>query len=118
MRISQYVNPEKRTCVVVISNFDEDVRRALKKAFKYSDDIRIIGELSYMNGEIKGIAKCAPDDTFDEERGLAIAEARAKRKYNTLFNRELGQFAHRILRRIADLQRDEDIDPSVHYPII
>jgi hypothetical protein len=121
MKVANYVNEAKRTCVVVISDCENDVRRRVRKLIenKYGDHIGFRGEFSYLNGPIRGKAKCSELDTFSAETGLKIARARAFNKYNDKYNEEL-QFLREELESLVDdlydLDRNEWEDETEYFP--
>lgn len=55
----------------------------MAKNFKYrvyKHDNEIIAISSFAGRDVKGIAKCDPRDTYSEQKGLALAEARCDNK--------------------------------------
>ena len=46
----------------------------------YKDDNKVIAVSSYAGRPVKGYAKCAPGDEFDEAAGRRLAEARCNQK--------------------------------------
>ena len=55
------------------------------KFFTYKNDkggMTTVAVSSYAGRKIKGYAKCSPEDTFDEEKGKQLAEARCRIKYS------------------------------------
>lgn len=55
----------------------------MAKNFKYrvyKHDNEIIAISTFAGRDVKGIAKCDPRDTYSEEKGIALAEARCDRK--------------------------------------
>lgn len=92
MKVSNYVNEAKRTCVTVISDCEFDVISKVRKEMKkrnINNEFIFRGDLSYLREPIRGKAKCSPEDTFDAELGLRISRARAFHNYNVRFNKEL-----------------------------
>jgi hypothetical protein len=121
MKISNYVNEEKRVCVVVISDCENDVRRRVAKLVQsqFGEDIYFRGNNSYLNGPFRGKARCAPDDEFNPETGLAIARARAFQKYGAAYNREIDYLIERLdnlAENLEDFYRDESNYAEDHYP--
>ena len=116
MRVRSYIDEQKRTCVVVIDDCENDVRRKLQKLFDsggYSLDVIFNGTRSYLIGPFRGKAKCAPEDEFDTVIGLKLARERAFEKYNRAFNRELDFIWNKLdtlLDDIEDLYKEEFID--------
>ena len=93
------VNKEKRTIVCIITTFD-DVPRRLGK-YGLADD-RYDENKSDMR-VYKGVAKCAPEDEWDEAYGRRLAEYRAARARQVDVNNELKDFIHGISRCIDNL---------------
>lgn len=80
--ITYYINEEKRTVVakMPLSTVANDIdNNCLKKGLKFIPAYREIKKYPHKN--IIGIAKCAPEDTFDIETGKRIAAARLLQKY-------------------------------------
>lgn len=46
----------------------------------YKHDNEIIAVSTFAGRDVKGIAKCDPRDTYDEAKGVALAEARCDNK--------------------------------------
>ena len=121
MKISNYVNEAKRTCVVVLSDCENDLRVRAIKLFnsQYWDDFGFHGYNSYINGPFRGKAKCSPEDEFNEETGLAIARARAFQKYIEAYNSEVDYLIERAYTLAGDLQdlfREHHEAPEFHFP--
>ena len=118
MRITSYVNEEKRTCVIVISDFAQDLNHDLRRIFKQSEDFIFLGCNSIIKTpiHIRGIAKCDPEDKFDAERGLAIAQERALKIYEATFNKELSKLQNRVMEGFESIRKKNVYNPSAHYP--
>lgn len=118
MRITPYVNEEKRTCVVVISDFAQELNHDLRRVFKQSRDLLFFGGDSIIDSptHIRGVAKCAPEDKFDAERGLAIAQERALKIYEATFNKELNKLQSRVMSGFESVRKRNVYNPSAHYP--
>lgn len=98
MKVNSYVNEEKRTCVVVISDCEDDVIRKVHRVTKgqFKEDFYFRGKNSWLAEKFIGKAKCAPEDEFDSEFGLDMARARAFAKYNAAYDREIDTLLDRI----------------------
>jgi len=94
MVVKQFVNEEKRTCVTVIMNAQNALRNKL-----FSTNIRGVAA-DIIPDRYVGIAKCAPDDEFDPEIGLALSRERAFLKFHKAWNRELNRVHRRINRNV------------------
>lgn len=99
MKIRNVVNEAKRTCVVIISDCEYDVIRKARKVFQANDEIVLRGNPKLvLADQYVGIAKCAPEDTFDEATGLELARERAYRQYNREYNKAIT----RIIDKLED----------------
>ena len=105
------VNKEKRTVVCIITTFD-DVARRLEK-YGLADD-RYNEDESDMR-VYKGIAKCAPEDEWDEAYGRRLAEYRAARARQVDVNNELKAYIHGISKCIDNLY-DYGLMKNPHRP--
>lgn len=107
------VNEEKRTVVCIITTVDDMADRLAKYGLaddQYDDieDVRIY----------KGIAKCCPQDTWDESYGKKLAEWRAARKRKTDINNEISDYIVSMYERLDTLDiygRLKDPTPPKGY---
>ena len=107
------VNEEKRTVVCIITTVDDMADRLAKYGLaddQYDDieDIRIY----------KGIAKCCPQDTWDESYGKKLAEWRAARKRQVDINNEIYDYIDSMTERLETLElygRLKDPTPPKGY---
>lgn len=111
MKVRNYVNEEKRTCVVVISDCEGDVIRKIRKVFRahFNEDFMFRGNSSFIAEKFIGKAKCAPEDTFDAAVGLELARERAFEKYNAAYDREVDRVVERLedaVSAVAELYKD------------
>lgn len=93
------VNEEKRTVVCIITTVDDMADRLAKYGLaddKYDDmeDVRIY----------KGIAKCCPQDTWNESFGKKLAEWRAARKREVDINNEIYDYIDSMNERLETLE--------------
>ena len=89
------VYPDKGVVVCRLLNC-EDV--TIRRIVKYTNN-RFIPSKYLIDDVFVGIAKCAPEDTFNEELGKEIALAKAKRKRGRAINKAIQKY-------ITDTQRD------------
>ena len=89
------VYPDKGVVVCRLLNC-EDV--PIRRIVKYTNS-RFIPSKYLIDDVFVGIAKCAPEDTFNEELGKEIALAKAKHKRGRAINRAIQKY-------IEDTQRD------------
>ena len=106
-----FVNEERRTvaCVLTVAN---DVPRRLKK-YGLADEL--YDNIGYDIREYKGLAKCAPEDEWDEDYGMRLAEYRAEKARQIDVNNELKHFMKNINRCIDNLY-DYGLMKNPHKP--
>jgi len=96
------INKEKRVVVCIIT-YCRYV--ASNRLYKYASHY----EQDYNKEDIKdtyiGIAKCSPEDEWDEEKGKRLALIRAKRKRSKDINRVLTRAIQIMKREIEDLEK-------------
>lgn len=92
------VNKEKRVVVCIITTVDEVTTRLWKygfyEFFPDKGDVRIY----------KGIAKCAPEDEWDEAYGKKLAEYRAQRQRRGDVNKDIRDYMKRVRRNLRNLR--------------
>lgn len=101
------VNEEKRTVVALMENCQSDLIQYLNK--KIPDADFLISGLSSYSGKTlniddtyRGIAKCSPEDVFDEEVGKTLASRRAQEKYDRAKSRVLENVAGAFIQNIQN----------------
>ena len=105
------VNKEKGTVVCILTVINDIPLRLAKYGLADEDyddidlDIRIY----------KGVAKCAPDDVWDEVYGKRLAEYRAARARQIDVNTELKSYINGISRCIDNLY-DYGFMKNPHFP--
>ena len=75
------------------------------KFFTYKNDrggMTTVAVSSYAGRKIKGYAKCRPEDTFDEEKGKALAQARCELKIAEKRNKKASK---QYLEAVATLEQ-------------
>lgn len=93
------VNKEKRTIVCIMTTVNDVPRRLEKYGLADGDydekdfDVRVY----------KGIAKCAPDDTWDETYGRRLAEYKAAHARQVDVNNELKAYIKGVSRCVDNL---------------
>ena len=93
------VNKEKKTIVCCLQNCHEI---AINRIIKYARDY-FPGVEYYISDNYIGIAKCAPEDTWDEEFGKKLALKRAKRKRSNAINNALYRYFDKTQMRLQNL---------------
>ena len=106
------VNEKKRTVVCVITTVN-DVPGRLAKYDLADEDY---DDIDFDVREYKGIAKCAPGDTWDEEYGRRLAEYRAARARQVDVNNELKAYIRGISKCIDNLY-DYGLMKDPHKPV-
>ena len=99
-RVEYKVIPEQRIVIAKINNIEDDAINFFNKKFLanitssihvtnnwYKDDEKFI-----MPRSLKCVARCHPDDVFDEEVGKRIALKKLSEKYNRCLDKHLAHF--------------------------
>lgn len=60
----------------MMKNFPQDKYSFYTATKVDGEPYRVIAVSTYAGRRVRGVAKCAPDDTFDMEKGKALAAAR------------------------------------------
>lgn len=99
--VKYYVNRDKRTVVCILSGCRWNAtNRILKYVRNYESFVNPYGEFR-IKDEYVGIAKCSPEDTWDEDYGQRLAFARARKKRDDAINDQVYR-ALDTLRAAAD----------------
>lgn len=94
-----YVNEKKRTIACVIFTRDEVFDRCWRYGIYDSDTvISMPRECEYV-----GVAKCAPEDTWDENYGRKLAEYRAMEIRRKDVNRKINAYIEFANKRLENL---------------
>lgn len=94
MKINTYVNEKKRTCVCVIEHCEGElikhINNELRQLPLFNEGFRFYGgKSSLLQEKYIGKAKCHPDDAFDADIGIELAQQRAYLKFWKSWNRDL-----------------------------
>lgn len=97
VKTTYYVNKEKRTVACVMYTYN-DVRDKIQKyglvpSYKYLCQVKVY----------HGVAKCAPEDEWDETIGRRLAERRAAAKRQNYVNGEIDKFIQGEVARLNNL---------------
>lgn len=102
-----FVNKEKRTIACVITTKNDFLGKLIKYGFaepfgmfRIDWDPQQIVEKKYV-----GIAKCAPEDEWNENFGRDLAEARAMNQRKADLNVELANFVRRTYANLDNLYK-------------
>ena len=77
--IKYVVNPEKKTVVCLLEGCKDDVYNAMSPSEQAI--VLFLHVNCELNNKYIGVAKCDPEDTFDEEFGRKLARNRMLKKY-------------------------------------
>lgn len=99
------INEEKRTITCIITTRNDFLSKLIKYGFADSFnlfaldwDAEDIEEKKYV-----GVARCSPDDEWDETYGCDLAEARAMNKRRADLNERIHQFVRRTYTNLDNL---------------
>lgn len=96
------VNKEKRTIVCIITTEGDVLKRLEKYGVEMVDDYWRYGDKKMIR-RYKGVAKCAPEDEWDETYGKRLAEYRAAKARQIDVNRDLNDAVDHLKLGIAKL---------------
>lgn len=99
--VKYYVNRDKRTVVCVLSGCRWNATYRIEKYVRNSNSFVNPYGAFRIEDEYVGIAKCSPEDTWDEDYGQRLAFARARKKRDDAINDQVSR-ALDILRGAAD----------------
>ena len=94
------INKEKRTVVCILTTYD-DVESRIQKYQLYpnfEDDYYKIIKRVY-----KGVAKCSPEDEWNESYGKKVAEYRAEKMRQADVNNNIKKFINKTVKKIDNL---------------
>ena len=79
---------------------------AIRRILKYTGEefVSSAGEL-LIDNVFYGVARCNPEDKFDEQYGMELALAKAKRKRGIAINRAIQKYIERTQRGLDDLAK-------------
>ena len=103
--VKYYVNRDKRTVVCVLSGCRWNAcNRITKQVQNYEYFINPLGEFR-IKDEYVGIAKCSPEDTWDEDYGQKLAFARARKKRDEAINEQVAKVIDALRASVDKLSR-------------
>lgn len=110
LKFDYYVNKEKKTVVckmTVPHNYMQNEVNNIISRNQFEERF-----LNWCKGErvFKGVSKCHPEDTFDENTGKRIAKLRAMIQ----FNKDKECFLVEVRNKVAKLL--DDVDRAFDYP--
>ena len=98
--VKYYVNEEKRT-VVCVSD-EKNMFRVEDRIQPYAEDKHVMLFNTYIPDRFVGIAKCHPDDEWNEIIGKNVAYDKMSTKFTAAYNAKLREKV-RDLRALADI---------------
>lgn len=104
------IDKENRVVICILTTFNDVPNKLSKYKILTEDYIDLKPLRSY-----KGIAKCAPEDEWDENYGRQLAEYKASRLRQIDVNNELKKYIKHICRGVDDLI-DFGMLKDPHYP--
>lgn len=110
---TEYIVDEEKRTVVCIMRTVNDVPIRLAKYGLWDEDY---DENDFDVRAYKGVAKCAPGDTWDEIYGMRLAEYRAARARQVDVNTELKAYINGISKCIDNLY-DYGLMKHPHKPV-
>lgn len=102
------VNKEKRTVVCIITTYEDRINRLYKYGLENYDVFKMFGGVKVY----KGIAKCAPEDEWDETYGKRLAEYRACKAREVDVNNALKDYIKKIRKRLDNLEKYGMLKPQ------
>lgn len=105
-RVSYIIDEKNGVCVAEIDYCRHDAENMMNDRFIpcVTSKIRIDNDFNSkynMNRKYKAVAKLHPEDKWDSERGMKIANDKLTETYHTSLNRRLAKYADDF-RKIAD----------------
>lgn len=102
VKTSYIVNKEKRTIVCIIETRDDVSKRFCKYDLPagWTFYEKFGGDRVY-----KGVAKCAPEDEWDETYGKRLAEYRASKAREKYVNRCIKEYSDKVMKNIVNLNK-------------
>ena len=95
------INKEKRTVVCIIRTKD-DIYNIIRKYYHDNGMMETI-LIPFESKIYKGIAKCSPEDEWNEAYGKRLAEYRAMRERQVYVNNELKRFYRKKMINLTKL---------------
>ena len=106
--IKYTVLPEQKKIIAIVTDCEDDAIRAISK--KMPEGVAFYDDLDYkLKHSYKGVAKCHPDDEFDEETGKRIARDKALLKYKLAYLDALDHFCFDLIYWLSNIGSKGDI---------
>ena len=100
-KIIYKINKEKR---VIVCTVTDCTHIATGRIYKYAKHY-MYEYADIIKDKYVGVAKCSPEDEWDEEKGKRLALIRAKRKRSKDINRVITRAIQIMKREIEDLEK-------------
>lgn len=85
-------------------------------AFYERNGVKYIAAISsYKKRTVKGIAKCHPEDVYDEDFGKKLAEARCSKKINHLRSKNIYKEYAKTFKNLIDMRVQLDKLKKIYY---
>ena len=98
-----YVNEKNRTVTCVI----EDTKHLLEKFVNYNlwvtPKVADKAKCLYLPNKFVGIARCAPEDTWDEDFGRRLAYTKAREKLHTVFFKRANDYVNEVDNNLNEI---------------
>ena len=103
------VNKEKRTVVCIITTKEDFLKKIVKYGFMSFLDRLPLEWNDFRDEDLDvrkyvGIAKCNPEDEWDENYGRQLAEYRAMKQRKNVLNQEIENFIRKTFGNIDNLR--------------
>lgn len=102
------VRPEDRAVVAQIRMCSSDVLKTFESKSGITTDL-FFGREAYkfaMQTYMKSVAKCHPDDEFNEEVGKKLAYKKLRQKYWRKYHAKMGKFVSHLRAVCVELEND------------
>ena len=114
------VNREKGTVTCIITTTEDFMNKIIKYGFgdvfdRFGFDFDTWKSDDFDVRKYVGVAKCSPDDEWDELYGKQLAEYRAMKKRRADINKDLNDFVRRTYNNIDNL-RDHGMLKEIRKP--
>ena len=96
MAIKYIQIPEKKMTIAILEDCRYDAVVKIAKILDSTSSLRFNPEKYLMSNSFKAIAKCAPDDVWDEDVGKAVAKAKVMKKYYKSYDKRLDAFVDEL----------------------
>lgn len=96
MAIKYIQLPEKKMTIAILEDCRYDAVVKISKMLEAASSLRFDPQKYLMANSFRAIAKCAPEDEWDEEVGKAVAKAKVMKKYYKAYDKRLDAFVDEL----------------------